>query len=90
MHELNASEGRSSRPERLEPHHRSHLTLDCSVVLFNNVVEVLDLADFIPASCSVVVSIAAVLAPLLSMVFFAGGMLADRLSAKPLCDPLRS
>jgi Zinc-binding dehydrogenase len=46
MHELNTSKRRSSRPEGLEPHHRSHLTLDRAVVLFNNIVEVLDLPDF--------------------------------------------
>jgi len=37
--------GRGGRPEGLEPHHRSQLTLDRSIVLFNNIVEVLDLPD---------------------------------------------
>jgi hypothetical protein len=36
----------SRRPTRkTEPHHRSHLTLDRSMVLFDNIVEVLDLPD---------------------------------------------
>src|SRR6202034_4824294 len=45
VHELNATKGHGGRPERLEPHHRSHLTLDRSMVLFDDVVEVLDLPE---------------------------------------------
>jgi hypothetical protein len=45
MHKLNISEGRGSRPELLEPH-KSHLTLDRAVILFSDVVEVLDLLCF--------------------------------------------
>ena len=45
VHELNASKGHGGRTEGLEPHHRSHLTLDRSMVLFDNIVEVLDLPD---------------------------------------------
>ena len=40
VHELNAGEGRGGRPKGLEPHHRSHHTLDRSVVLFDDVVQV--------------------------------------------------
>src|SRR5690242_11523063 len=43
VHELYPSEGHSGRPEGLEPRHRSYLTFDHSVVLFYDVVEVLDL-----------------------------------------------
>jgi hypothetical protein len=46
MHKFNISEGCGSRPERLEPHHKSHLTLDRAVILFSDVVEVLDLPCF--------------------------------------------
>ena len=46
MHKFNISEGCGSRPERLEPHHKSHLTLDRAVILFSDVVEVLDLLCF--------------------------------------------
>src|SRR6204780_5919731 len=73
MHELNASKGHGGRPEGLEPHHRSHLTLDRSMVLFDNIVEVLDLADLNLCVVRRVVALdRAVLAPLLSMVIFAG------------------
>jgi len=45
VHELNSSEGHGSRPEGLEPHHRSHLAFDRSMVLLNDVVEVLNLPE---------------------------------------------
>ena len=45
VQDLNASKGHGGRPEGLEPDHRSHLTLDASMVLFDDVVEVLDLPE---------------------------------------------
>ena len=41
VHELNVSKDHRGRREGLEPHHRLHLALDRSMVLFDDVVEVL-------------------------------------------------
>jgi hypothetical protein len=45
LHELNSSERHGRRPEGLEPQHRSHLALDRSMVLLNDVVEVFKLPE---------------------------------------------
>jgi hypothetical protein len=44
VHQFNAGEGHSRGPEGFEPQHRSCLSLDGSVILLDDVVEVFDLA----------------------------------------------
>ena len=46
VHGLDAGDDASGGPERLEPHHRSGSSLDRPVVLLDDVVEVLRLAQF--------------------------------------------
>ena len=43
VHQFDPGEGHSRGPEGFEPEHRSCLSLDDSVILFDNVVEVFDL-----------------------------------------------
>ena len=43
--QLDPRERHGRRPEGLEPQHRSHQSLDGSMILLNNVVEIFDLTD---------------------------------------------
>ena len=45
MQELDVGKGHGGGAEGLKPHHRSHLALDRPMVLFDDVVEVLDLPE---------------------------------------------
>ena len=45
VHQLDPRERHGRRPEGLEPQHRSHQSLDGSMILLNNVVEIFDLTD---------------------------------------------
>jgi TetR/AcrR family transcriptional regulator, transcriptional repressor for nem operon len=45
VHLLDPGERHGGTPEGLEPQHRSHQSLDGSVILLNNVVEIFDLTD---------------------------------------------
>ena len=45
VHELNAAKQDACTPKGLESEHRSSAPLDCSVILFDNVVQILVLAD---------------------------------------------
>jgi len=45
MHEFDTDERPLSRVKRFEPQHRPCHPLHCSVVLFHDIVEILDLAD---------------------------------------------
>ena len=46
VHELDAGEGGLPGVKRLEPQHRPRHPLHSSMVLFYNIIEILDLADF--------------------------------------------
>jgi hypothetical protein len=45
VHELNARQRALGRPKGLEAEHRPSQPLHCSVILFQNIIEILDLAD---------------------------------------------
>jgi hypothetical protein len=73
VHEFDAGKCRRGRTKGLEPQHRPYQPLDGSMILFDDVVEVFDLADLDAClSFGMWLSIAAVLAPLLSIVIFSG------------------
>ena len=46
MHEFDAGKGCRSRPEGFEPQRWPRHSLDRSVVLFKNIIEIFDLTDF--------------------------------------------
>ena len=46
VHEFNAGNGNGCGPERFESQHRPGHSLDRTVVLLDNIIEILDLSEF--------------------------------------------
>jgi len=57
MHQLNAGEGILGRIKRLKAQHRSRHPLHASMILLDDVVEILDLADFDRSAVIVIVAL---------------------------------
>ena len=73
MHSLDTSNEDSSTPKRLESEHRLGDSFNSPVVLLDDIVEVFVLAhQDVYTGISLDTFVAAVLAPLLSMVIFSG------------------